>query len=387
MDGLVYAVLGAGRQGLAAAHDLALRGRARSIVLADRDPALARRGAVRLNEMLGLSIVQGVACDATQPEQLHRVLQPATAALCALPYPLIPQAAQAAINTHCSMADLGGNEAVTRQVLGMDDAARRARVTLVPDCGVAPGLVATLAAHLLARFEQPRTVRLRCGGLPQDRDSPLGYRLSFSVQGLVNEYSGEAEVLRGGRRERLPTLTEHESIELPEPFGPCEAFLTAGATSTLCESYEGRVSELDYKTVRYPGHCAALLGFRDLGLWSEEPVVVRGARVRPRDLFEHLAENVWGGELRDQLILRAEVAGAHEGREQTWRLDVIDRFDEATGFTAMQRMTGYPAAMVVEMLARGVAQPGAQPVERALPPAPLVEGLAERGIRVTETRR
>jgi len=386
MDGLVYAVLGAGRQGLAAAHDLALRGRAKSIVLADRDHALARRGAVRINEMLGLQLVSGVACDATQPDQLHRVLQPATAALCALPYNLIPLAAQAAIATHCSMADLGGNEAVTRQVLAMDEAARRARVTLVPDVGVAPGLAATLAAHLLARFEEPRAVRLRCGGLPQDRESPLGYRLAFSVQGLVNEYSGEAEVLRAGRRARLPTLSELESIDLPEPFGRCEAFLTAGATSTLCETYEGKVSELDYKTVRYPGHCAVLRGFRELGLWSEEPVVVKGARLRPRDLFEQLAETLWGGEVRDQLVLRAEVEGSHEGGRQTWRLDVVDRFDEATGFTAMQRMTGYPAAMVVEMLARGVAQPGASPVERALPPAPLVEGLADRGIEVVETR-
>ena len=129
---------------------------------------------------------------------------------------------------------------------------------------------------------------------------------------------------------------------------------------------------------------AVLRGLRDLGFWGEEPLRVPGAQVKPRDIFDALAEKSWGGEFHDQLILRVEVEGQHEGRHQIWRVEALDAFDEETGFTAMQRMTGFPAAMVVEALARGEAQPGAQPVERALPPGPLVAGLGERGIRITE---
>lgn len=391
MQGLTYVVLGAGRQGVAAAHDLAVHGNAREVVVADRDLLAARRAVEHLKSLTpdaarGVAI-RAEACDATNSRALEKLLEPAAAALCALPYPLIPHAAQAAIAARTSMADLGGNDDVTAQVLALDERAKRARTTLVPDCGVAPGLAGTLVAHGIEEIDEARRVRVRAGGLPQDRDSPLGYRLSFSVGGLVNEYDGTADVLRDGKRVQLPTLTDLETIDLPEPFGRCEAFLTAGAMSTLPQTYEGRLEELDYKTVRYPGHCEVVRGMRDLGLWSQDPVTLAGGqRVAPRAVFEAVADSAWGGDFRDRMILRVDVEGRHEGADVRLRRDVIDEHDEATGFTAMQRLTGWPAAMVVAALARGEAQPGAIPLERALPTGPFLEGLRRRGIRVEESR-
>jgi lysine 6-dehydrogenase len=223
-------------------------------------------------------------------------------------------------------------------------------------------------------------VRLRCGGLPQRPRGPLGYQLTFSIAGLTNEYLGEAEVLRSGRRLLLPTLDELEELNLPEPLGRCEAFTTSGATSTLPRTYQGRLRELDYKTVRRRGHCAKVRAMRDLGLLSDEPVVVPGGRVRPRDVFHAVAETALAGDGPDLLVLRAEASGRHQGRARRRRIEILDLQDEATGLTAMQRMTGFPAAMVAQALARGEAEPGAKPLELALPAAPLVDGLAARGI-------
>lgn len=377
-------VLGAGRQGLAAALDFALHGEAEAVILADRDLELAAAAARRLDELAGRSVGRPRPLDAADDGSLDAAFEGAGVALSALPYPLNPRAARAACRAGAHFVDLGGNAEVSARVLELDEPARAAGVTLVPDCGVAPGLAGTLTALLVESFDEPESVRLRCGGLPQRPEGPLGYQITFSVSGLVNEYLGEADVLRGGEPARVPTLSELEELELPQPLGTCEAFTTSGATSTLPRSFRGRLRELDYKTVRYPGHCAKVAAMRELGLWSGEPVEAGGVSVSPRAVFEAVAGRALAPRGPDLLVLRAEGRGLVDGRPRTRRIDILDFEDEATGLTAMQRMTGFPAAMVAQALLRGEARPGAIPLELALPPAPLVEGLAARGIRVDD---
>ena len=375
-----HAVLGAGRQGIAAAADLLLFGDASRLLLADADLTAAERVARRLDALAGRCVTEPIGFDATDPGSLRRVLEPADAVLSALPYQLNPLVARAAVEARAHYADLGGNTMISAQVLAMDAHARAAGVTVVPDCGLAPGLAATLAAHAVDSLDEPRSVAIRCGGLPAAPRGPLGYQLVFSVHGLVNEYLGEAEVLRDGRVSRVPTLAEIEELEFAA-IGRCEAFTTSGGSSTLPRSFLGRLSDLDYKTVRYPGHCEKVRAMRDLGLWSEEPVDVAGARVVPRRVFEAVAERALASEAPDVVVLRVEASGRRDGRDATLRLDVVDFADARTGFSAMQRMTGFPAAMVLALLARGEAPPGSATVEQ-LPHAPLVAGLAARGIRL-----
>jgi lysine 6-dehydrogenase len=235
-------------------------------------------------------------------------------------------------------------------------------------------------------FDEPVGLALRCGGLPREPKGPLGYQLLFSIEGLTNEYVGEAEVLRDGALARVPTLEELEEIEFSPPVGRCEAFTTSGGTSTLCATYRGRLRFLDYKTVRYPGHCEKVRVLRDLGLLSDKPVRLRTASVVPRDVFHACATPALTYPGPDVVVLRAEMWGKNGGAPARARIDVVDFADDRTGFSAMQRMTGYPAAMVVEALARGEGKPGAVPLELALPAAPLLQGLAARGIALTETR-
>ena len=380
-----YAVLGAGRQGIAAAADLAVHGDAERLLLADADLGAAERAAARVDALCGRAACEPVVLDARDPASLARVLDPADATLSALPYALNPAAARAAVRARTHFADLGGNASVSRQVLALDREAAASGITLVPDCGLAPGLAATLAARAADLLEEPRSIAIRCGGLPAAPSGPLGYQLVFSVTGLVNEYLGESEILRGGVPCRVPALDELEEIVFGPPLGTCEAFATSGATATLPWTFLGRVEDLDYKTVRYPGHCERVRVLRDLGLFSSEPVEVPGGRVAPRDVFEYVAARTLPREGPDLVILRVEASGRHEGRSARLRLEILDAADERTGFSAMQRMTGFPAAMVVELLARGQAPPGARPVE-ALPHEPLALGLSTRGVRLVETR-
>ncbi|MEM7246886.1 MAG: saccharopine dehydrogenase C-terminal domain-containing protein [Acidobacteriota bacterium] len=382
----VYAVLGSGLQGEAAAHDMARFGDARRILLADRDPEIAARAAERVDRLAGTQVCEPRSLDATDPKAIAALLTEADSCLSALPYGLNPAAAAAAVEGRCHFADLGGNTEVSSRVLALDEQAREAGVTLVPDCGLAPGLSATLAADLLADFDEPESLVMRCGGLPQDPKPPLDYMLVFSIGGLTNEYLGEAEVLRDGKLIRVPTLTEVESLEFRDPVGGCEAFTTSGGTSTLPQTFGDRLKNLDYKTVRYPGHCAKVAVFRDLGLWSDEPVEVDGQSVNPRRVFEAVASPaLTHPDGRDLVVLRAELSGRHGGQARTRRLDVLDFHDETTGYTAMQRMTGYPAAMVVQALARGESEPGARPLETAVAPRPYLDDLSKRGIELAET--
>lgn len=385
MSETTFAILGAGRQGLAAALDFALHGGATRIVLADRDLGVAESASRRLDRLSGRSLASPQHLDAEDGRSIAACLEGAAVVLSALPYGLNPRVASAACRAGAHFVDLGGNAAVSAEVLALDEEAREAGVSLVPDCGVAPGLASTLTALLVEGFDEPEAVRLRCGGLPQHPRGALSYQLGFSIGGLVNEYSGEADILRGGVPMKVPALSELEACDLPPPLGRCEAFTTSGGTSTLPFTYRGRLRDLDYKTIRYPGHCARIEALRELGLWSDEPIEVEGARVRPRAVFEAVAGPALSWEGPDLLILRAEGSGLLGGRRRTRRIDVLDFSDETTSLSAMQRMTGFPAAMVAEALVRGEAAPGATPLELALPPGPLVTGLAARGIRVDDS--
>ena len=379
-----YLVLGAGRQGVAAAYELARAGDAAHVTLADIDEARASAAAARIAALAPSVEVRAAPVDARDEAALERLLASHDAALSAMSYKVNEATTRAAISAGCHLNDLGGHTGVVRAQIALDGEARAAGVSIVPDCGLAPGLGNLLAAYAHERLGGAEALRIRCGGLPQRRVGPLDYKIVFSVEGLTNEYSGEAEVLRGGRRERVPAFTEPESLDLPAPVGAAEAFVTSGGLSTLCEQLEGEVASLDYKTVRYPGHYDRVRAMIDLGFLSETPVEVAGQRVVPRELVHTL----WGRAMAfpeepDLVVLRVE----GEGGGRLLRLDLVDRQDEVTGFSAMERCTAFPAVMVTIRQARGEVTPGAHRVERAFPLAPYVAALGEHGLALEISER
>jgi lysine 6-dehydrogenase len=253
----------------------------------------------------------------------------------------------------------------------------------VPDCGLAPGLGNILAAYLVATDPGCDSIEVRCGGLSQTPRPPLGYKLVFNIGGLTNEYTGEAEFLRGGALVRVPTITEVENLEFPAPVGRAEACVTSGGTSTAPETFRGRLRNYDYKTVRYPGHWEKIRLLIDLGLLDTEPVAAGGVTVSPRDVFHAVAApKLTFPDDRDLVVLRVTaLAGGRKRRA----IDLLDFHDEKTGFTAMERTTAYPAAACLHFQVSKRVPAGATTPERAFGTKAYLDAVRARGLGLSES--
>lgn len=384
--GFQYAVLGAGRQGVAIAYDLARNGEAESVTLIDVDRVAAARAVERLETLSAKTgcTFSAAICDVSRPVEVAAAISGSNVVVSAVPYRFNVELTDAAIAAGASFCDLGGNTAVVREQLQRHERAVAAGVSVVPDCGLAPGLGNHLAAHGVAALDEPAEVHIRCGGLPERPVGPLGYKLLFNFQGLINEYSGVGEFLRGGRRVEVPALSELETIEFPEPLGRCEAAVTSGGTSTCPQTFEGRLQVYDYKTVRYPGHFAIVRAMFAPGCFEERVELPDGTVLEPKSLLRRLMETRLAyPDVRDLTVLRVTVAGRHAGEPRTLQYDLLDRHDETTGFTAMERTTGFPTALVAHMQARGVVRPGARPLEVCVPGEQFFDELGRHDIRVT----
>jgi len=376
-------VLGAGRMGLGAAFDLAQATDVQAVTVADLD--LTRACAVV--ETIGSPKLEAAQVDVANSAGVVQLMRGHDAAISCVVYHHNLNLAHAAIEARVNFCDLGGNNSVVDAELALDQSARDANINIIPDCGLAPGMVSVLVAHGAARFASLASVHIRVGGLPQHPRPPLDYQIVFSAEGLINEYVERARVIRDGRITEVDSMTEIEQLEFPSPFGQMEAFQTSGGTSTLPESFLGRVRELDYKTIRYPGHCEKFKLLIDLGLASSTDLIeVDGLTITPRRVLSEMLLRRLPADEPDVVLIRVEFQGRLlDGKEGALRYDIIDRFDERKGLSAMMRTTAFPASIIAQMMARGeVTQKGAIPQERCVPPDLFVAALAARDIRINE---
>jgi lysine 6-dehydrogenase len=380
-----YAVLGAGRQGIAAAYDMARWGDARRVILADRDLEIARRAAGRVDTLVGKTIAEASHLDVRDPKAVERLLTGVDACLSAVPYMYNLDITRAAIGARANMCDLGGNTDIARQQHALDGEAREASVSIIPNCGDVPGMGTSLMVLAIELLDEAVDVYMWDGGIPQEPRPPFNYLLTFNIAGLTNEYAEPAVFLRDWKVTEVEPITELETVKFPEPIGTLEAFVTGGGIDTMPWTFQGRLRTLQNKTLRHPGHFAQLRAFYDLGLWGLKPVRASRVEVVPRDVFHALFEPKvsFHGD-KDIVIVRAKAVGKKDGRDAEAVVEVIDYFDEVTGFTAMERCTGWSAAIVAEMMASGQTPRGAAGVETQVPARPFVEGLRRRGINVTE---
>ncbi len=380
--GYRYVVIGAGRQGVAAAYDLTRHGEAERLILVDRDVGVAQAAVQRLDQLLGRSVAQPVLGDASQPETLAPLLAAADGLLSAASYRFNLGLARLAVETRTHMVDLGGHTGIVREQLALDRAAKNAGIALVPDCGMGPGMNVTLALVAMDLLDEAEEVRIYDGGVPENPQPPWNYALFFSAEGLVNEYEGEAYFLRGGAVTPVPALADLEEMEIP-PLGGLEAFVTSGGLSTMPWTFAGKLRVLENRTLRYPGHCHLLRGLRALGLFGREPIPVGNATLVPRDLLIALFDrSLADPEARDVCLIHVRARGTLDGRPAEARVDLVDRYDPVTGFRAMEKLTGWHAALVLSLAVRGEIPPGATPIERALPGARFLPEAPARGWRV-----
>ena len=380
----VYGVLGAGRQGTAAAFDMAKFGDASKVRLGDLSLKVAREAADRVNRLCGREVAEGVAVNVTRPVEVESFLKGINAFLSAVPYYYNPEIARAAIRARANMCDLGGNTDIVRKEQLLDEEAEAAGISIVPDCGECPGLCITISCYAMSLLDKPSEVRIYDGGLPRNPKPPFNYLLTFHFDGLANEYSGNAVFLRGGKIVEVPCFEELEYVEIPQ-IGRLEAFTSAGGCSTCPWTFMGRLKVFENKILRYPGNFAQLKTMHQLGLFSDMEVEVDGTKIIPRRVLQALLEpKIRLPDEKDVAILRVKCLGEKNNRPAEVILDILDFYDEQTGFTAMERTTGWHASIVAIMMARGEISRGAKPLEIAVPSSLFVREMKRRGINLKE---
>lgn len=375
-----YLIIGSGRQGTAAAYDLARFGHAAAIQMADMRPEAAQAAAERVNRLVGWPVAAPILLDAGDPQALRQAMKGVDVVLSAVPYYFNLAITQACIDSGASLCDMGGNTAVVLEQIKQDTPARAAGISVVPDCGMGPGLINTMGVYVMDLLDNPREVYLYDAGLPQNPPPPWNYQLTFHINGLTNEYAGQATFIRNGKITLVDTFTELETLDFP-PLGKLDAFVISGSMSTTPWTHLGRLERYENKVLRFPGHFEVFRAYRQLGLFSEEPVLVDGTMVKPRSLYHALLEpQITAPLIKDICLMRAVGVGEKESRQARVTVDLWDRYDEQTGFTGMERLTGWHCAIMMALQADGSIGPGAHPMESAVPSAVIMQALRQRGI-------
>lgn len=372
------AVIGAGLMGRAVVYDFAQADDVEQVGIFDIELRLAAEVAGKFGN--GKAIPR--ALDAGDEKAVAAALRGYDAVVSCVTYKYNPGLSRAAIQAKCHFVDLGGNNDVVRSQLAMDSEAEAAGVVIVPDCGLAPGMVSVLVADGVSKLDSVSSVKIRVGGLPQSPRPPLNYQMLFSAEGLINEYWEPCLILEGGRKKTVNPMSAVEELEF-DGLGKFEAFYTSGGTSTLPDTYEGTVDFLDYKTIRYPGHCALFKPMLELGLASRKPVTVDNVTVEPRSVFKAVLDRSLTFNEPDLTLVRVTVAGKAGNQPRAFVYEVVDRQDVRTGLTSMMRMTSFPAAVIALMAARGqIEVRGCKPQEIAVAPGPFIQQLRKRQINI-----
>ncbi len=375
-------VLGAGLQGCACAYDLLKNLSISQVTLADVRP-------VKLPQFLKgdwKGRLRTVKLDVTDTAAVRAAFQGQSAVMSAIPYYYNGPMAKAAVECGCHFSDLGGNTDIVLEQKKLHDQARDKGVSVIPDCGLAPGMVNILAAEGIRRLDRAEEVKIYVGGLPQAPEPPLNYQIVYSLEGALDYYTTPSWVLRGGKPTQVDALSEVEAVEFPSPVGTLEAFHTGGGISTLPFAYDGKIDTMEYKTLRYPGHVAIMRPIRELGLLANEPIDVKGQKIAPRDLFiAAVHPKLHKPEGHDLVALQVQVTGEKGRRPARVTFRLIDYYDATHGISAMMRTTGYSLSITGQMQVDGrIKEKGVLTPDEAIPFEAYVSELARRGINIEE---
>lgn len=378
-----YAIIGSGKQGTAAAYDLIKFGEAKRVILIDNNLVAAQKSADLLNNLTNTNVCAPIEADVKGSESLKDKLSGVDSIISGVPYYYNLQLTKIAIEVGANFCDFGGNTEVVKSQLKFNNNANERKISIVPDCGMDPGMNISFIQYLVEEYDKLENVKSYGAGLLQNPQPPWNYGLTFHINGLTNEYYGDALFLRDGKVAEVPCLTGYEVLDFPKPLGKLEAAVTSGGLSTLPIELEGKVQTLENKTLRYLGHWERFKGYSELGLFEEKPILVNGKEIIPRDFYHSLLEpRITIDEIKDLGIIKIFADGEKAGKEVKTVIELIDYFDEKTGFTAMQRLTGWHASIIAILSAQNKVKKGAVSVSQAVSGKIIIEELRKRGIKI-----
>ena len=376
-------VLGAGLMGKQAARDLITDEAVERVFLADRNVVQAEL----FRNQLGSSKLEALELDAVDDEALKAAISKGDIVINALFYTFNEKVAATALECGVHAVDLGGHiGGATDAVLDMHEKAQQKGVTLIPDLGVAPGMINILAGYGASKLDQVSDIQLFVGGIPIHPEPPLEYNHVFSLEGVFDHYTDKSHVIRDGKLLEIESLSEIEHVEF-EGFGELEAFHTSGGTSTLTDTFSD-VNSLEYKTLRYKGHAEKFKLLVDLGFTDRSKTVeVDGQEVKLRSVLKAVLEPITAlGDKQDVVVLRVLVTGVKEGEEISYEYNMVTVKDLETGVTAMARATAYTISAVAQLIGKGIIDKrGAYPPEMIVPGGDYIAEMAKRGVEIKET--
>lgn len=378
-------VLGSGLMGKEAARDLVNSDRVSKVGLADIELSRAEKVCQQLNSKK----LTAYAVNASNEVELATFMNQFDVIINALFYSFNEIVAKTGIEVGTSVVDLGGHIGhITDKVLELDAVAREKGVTIIPDLGVAPGMINILSGYGASKLDEVRALKLYVGGIPLQPDPPLAYNHVFSMEGVFDHYTDPSLIIRQGVKQEIPSLSEVEPIYF-DRFGPLEAFHTSGGTSTLSISFPN-LETLEYKTIRYPGHADKFQLLVDLNLTKRDYVVdIKGEKVSPREvLLKVLDPIVELGEKDDAVLLRVIVSGVKDAQELTYEYEMTTYKDRVHNITAMARATATTISIVAQMIGAGtIIKRGVFPPEQIVPGNIYIEELRKRDVHIIETKK
>lgn len=376
-------IVGTGNIGSVIARDLAENMTSAEIVIADKNQRQAEQNAATI----GRKEVSGISLDVFDRKILINTLKRFDLVVGALPGEIGYKLLEACVNAKVNMVDVSF---MPENPLALSKAAAKAGATIIPDCGVAPGLSHMLVQRGVSKLDEVENAQIMVGGLPEKPIPPLGYTVTWSVEGLIDEYMRKARIIKDGKVTEVDALDQVEEVEFPG-VGKLEAFYSDGLR-TLLKTVKG-VKNMAEKTLRYPGHIEKIRLLRDLGLLSDSPIEVAGASVPPRKVTLRLLEKkLKRPDIPDILAMLVQVDGTKDGKLTKYCYQILDRYDKKSGVTAMARTTAYTASCVAQLLAKKAIK-----TKGMIPPEKLGEDekvfkkllsmLKKRGIHVKESRK
>jgi saccharopine dehydrogenase-like NADP-dependent oxidoreductase len=376
-------VLGCGNIGSVAAEDLAKSMPNCGVVVADKDEKRAETVA----KGIGTGNISWTKLDMADHDRLVDALEGFDLAMGFLPGKLGYRLIKACIDAKRNLVDVSY---MSENPLTLNTKASKAGVTIVPDCGLAPGISNVLVGHAAKELDRVKSVSIMVGGLPEKPVPPLGYVITWSPESLIDEYTGKAGIVERGKTVEVEALSGLETIRFPK-VGKLEAFYTDGLRTLLYTMKN--VDEMSEKTLRYPGHVEKIKLLDALGFFEEERIDVEGVDVSPRKLaVKLLARKLWRPEVRDIVVLKVEVSGTKKGRKTRYVYDLLDYFDEKRKITAMARTTAYPASIIAQLILRkAMKMKGVVPPEKISADnelfASFSKELKKRGIKINEEKK
>ena len=360
-------IIGCGRQGTAAAYDILLYQKPKNLLLLDISKDSLKLCNSKIKRVISDSTsVSSEVIDFQNTDKLISILSTYDIMLSAVPYPLNPLLTKIAVKSEISMVDLGGHTQNVIEQLKYDEQAKQSNITIVPDCGMGPGMNITMACLAIEKFDIAEDIFIWDGGLPQNPKPPWNYSLFFNIKGLTNEYDGDAYFLRNSKIHKVSCFDDLENLYFNN-IGELEAAVTSGGLSTMPWTFEGKLKTLENKTLRYKGHWNEMIAYRQLGLFDEKTIKFKNTKFTPREFYHFLLEpKLTTNDFHDICLMRVDSYGIINNERKAFRYEVIEKYDDDTKFMAMEKWTGWHASIVMQKIMDGTIKRGAHPIEKAL---------------------